>query len=140
MNINLRQLIKVFATSDNRKAEGIRFIITGSIATLIQYGCYLLFLMACGVSPVTSTITSYTISFIVNYFLSNKFTFRTQPKRKNALSFFCCHIINLGLQTAFVAIFSRLFNPEYALIPAMAICIPCNFLLVRFALKSKRFS
>lgn len=125
---------------DIKKAEIVRFIMTGTIAALIQYGLYIVLLSECGLSAVISTIVSYCVSLTVNYFMSNLFTFKTRPGRKNAVAFFACHMLNIALQTSLVAIFSRCINPEYALVPAMAICVPCNFLLVRFALKSNCFN
>lgn len=121
-------------------AEGLRFVITGTIATLIQYGFYLLFLIVCDLSAAIATVISYGLSFVANYFMSNLFTFRTRPGRKNAVSFMVSHFLNLSLQTVLVAGFSQCIHPEYALLPAMAICVPCNFFLIRFALKSRYFS
>ncbi|MBD5179473.1 MAG: GtrA family protein [Bacteroidales bacterium] len=119
--------------------EILRFCITGGIATLLQYLFYLMFVVAFAVQPEVSTVLSYGLSFIANFFLSNYFTFRTQPNKKKTVSFAVSHLINLGLQTLLVWVFCHVMPSQYALIPAMAICIPCNFVLVRFALKSKRF-
>lgn len=138
--MDVAKIISTIGKSESRKAEGLRFAITGAIATLIQYGFYLLFLSVYAMSAVIATVISYGLSFVANYFMSNLFTFRTRPGRKNAVSFVVSHLVNLGLQTILVAVFSRCFNPEYALLPAMTICVPCNFFLVRFALKSKHFT
>lgn len=132
--------ISQIGKSESRIAEGLRFVITGVIATALQYAFYLLFLSVCGLAPTLSAVISYVVSFVANYILSNLFTFHTRPGKKNAVSFLVSHMINLGLQTGLVAIFSRLVDPAYALLPAMVICVPCNFFLVRFALKSKYFS
>lgn len=138
--MKINRILNKVLKSENRKAEILRFAITGSLATLIQYVLYILFLSILAISAVISTIISYILSFICNYFLSNLFTFHTRPSNKNAVAFMACHAVNLGLQTALVAIFSKLINPEFALIPAITICVPCNYLLVRFALKSKYFT
>lgn len=137
---NITEFIAEVKHSGSRKAEGLRFIITGSIATCIQYGLYLILISACSLSAVVSTVVSYFISFVTNYILSNYFTFKTRPSKGNAASFLASHIINLSLQTILVALFSKCINAEYALLPAMVICIPCNFFLVRFALKSEHFT
>ena len=125
--------------ADIRAAEIFRFCITGGIATLLQYLFYLMFVVAFAIQPEISTVLSYGLSFIANFFLSNYFTFRTQPTKKMTVSFTVSHLINLGLQTLLVWVFCHFMRSQYALIPAMSICIPCNFVLVRFALKSKRF-
>ena len=137
----MSQLRKLYALliTDVRGTEILMFCITGGIATLLQYLFYLMFVVAFAVQPEVSTVLSYGLSFIANFFLSNYFTFRTQPNKKKTVSFAVSHLINLGLQTLLVWVFCHVMPSQYALIPAMAICIPCNFVLVRFALKSKRF-
>ena len=137
--MNIPEFIAKIGKADGKKIEILRFCITGGIATLLQYLFYLMFVVAFAVQPEVSTVLSYGLSFIANFFLSNYFTFRTQPNKKKTVSFAVSHLINLGLQTLLVWVFCHVMPSQYALIPAMVICIPCNFVLVRFALKSKRF-
>lgn len=111
----------------------------GGFCTLLQYGVYVVFVHAVKVPPVVSTIISYAISFIANFFLSSFFTFKTNPNAKNGLAFTASHLINMGLQTGLVAIFKGIVGPTLALLPALAICVPLNYFLVRFAFKSKWF-
>lgn len=125
--------------SHSKKAELIRFVITGGFATLLQYGLYVVFVHAVKVPPVVSTMISYAISFIANFFLSSYFTFQSNPNAKKGLAFTLSHLINMGMQTGLVAIFKGLVGPTLALLPALAICVPLNFLLVRFAFKSSLF-
>lgn len=131
--------LKYMLNAESKKVELIRFLMTGSVAVIIQYGLYLIFVSFLNIGPIVSTIFSYGISFIVNFFLSNYFTFHSRPSIKNLLSFAGSHVINMVLQTILVAVFSHYFNAQIALLPAMIICVPCNFLFVRFALKSKWF-
>lgn len=137
MKTSVRNILNRIGKSQNRKAEIIRFLLTGGFATVLQYGFYLMFLNLCGLSAVISTVISYGLSFVANYFISNIFTFKTRPSSRNALYFTLSHLVNLGLQTLLVAIFSKLMPADYALVPAMAICVPCNYLMVRYALKQK---
>lgn len=76
--MNLKHLIN----GQGRFSEIIRFGIVGGIATLLQYGIYVVFVNAVGVKAVPSTIISYAISFVFNFFLSNYFTFHTSPNAK----------------------------------------------------------
>ena len=46
----------------------------------------------------------------------------------------------MGLQTGLVAIFKGLVGPSLALLPAIAICFPINYLLVRFAFTARVFN
>lgn len=133
-------LVSHVVKGQSRADEMIRFVITGGIATVVQYGVYVVFVEAVGVKAVPSTLISYAISFIANFFLSTYFTFKAKPTTRNGLGFFMSHIINMGLQTGLVAIFKELVGPTLALLPALAICIPTNYFMVRYAFKGKLFT
>lgn len=127
--MNLRQLLH----SDSRLSEILRFCIVGGLATAIQYGIYVVFVDAVHVKAVPSTLISYSISFVFNYILSALFTFHKRPNKRNMIGFVCSHAINMGMQTGMVAIFKGIVGATLALLPALAICIPLNYLMVRFA-------
>lgn len=131
--------IKSLINGNGRLSEIIRFGIVGGLATVIQYGIYVIFVDAVKVPAVVSTIISYAISFIFNFFLSNYFTFQTKPNALKGIGFTLSHLINMGMQVGLVAIFKSLVGNTLALLPAMAICIPVNYLLVRFFLTNSRF-
>ncbi len=131
--------LKKLLNSDSRLGEIIRFGMVGGLATVIQYGLYVVFLEAVGVTAVVATMISYALSFICNFILSSYFTFHTRPNAKKGVGFTLSHLFNMGLQLGLVAIFKGIVGPTLALLPALAICIPMNFLLVRFAFKSKIF-
>ncbi len=133
--MNLKSLV----AGKGRISEIIRFGMVGGFATVLQYGIYVIFVDAVGVPAVVSTIISYAISFIFNFFLSNYFTFKTKPNALKGLGFTLSHLINMGMQVGLVAIFKSLVGNTLALLPAMAICIPVNYLLVRFFLTNSRF-
>lgn len=125
--------------SESKKAELVRFGLVGGFATVLQYGMYVVFVHAVKVPPVVSTMISYGISFIANFFLSSYFTFHSNPNAKKGVAFTLSHLVNMGLQTGLVAIFKGIVGPTLALLPAMAICVPVNFFLVRFAFTAKIF-
>ena len=133
--MNLKQVIN----GQSRLSEIIRFGMVGGIATCLQYGLYVVFVHAVGTTPVVSTIISYAISFIANFFLSSYFTFHSSPNALKGIGFTLSHLINMGMQVGLVAIFKGIVGPTLALLPALGICIPVNYLLVRFALTSRLF-
>lgn len=133
--MKLGHLIK----SNNRLAEVIRFGLVGGFATVLQYGLYVVFVHAVKVPPVPSTLISYAISFIFNFFLSSYFTFHSRPNAKKGLGFTLSHLVNMGLQTGLVAIFKGIVGPTLALLPAIAISFPINYTLVRYVFSSKIF-
>lgn len=111
----------------------------GGFCTLLQYGLYVAFLQVSGITPVASTVISYALSFIANFFLSSFFTFKTGASAKKGIGFALSHLVNLGLQTGLVAIFKGIVGSTLALLPALAICVPVNFLLVRYVFRGKMF-
>lgn len=131
--------IKQLVTADNRLGEIIRFGLVGGIATVLQYGFYVIFVDAVKVPAVVSSMISYALSFIANFFLSTYFTFHTSPNAKKGVGFALSHLFNMGLQVGLVAIFKGIVGNTLALLPAMAICIPVNYFLVRFAITNRRF-
>ncbi len=131
--------IKKLVTGKGRISEIIRFGIVGGVATLLQYGFYVIFVDLVDIPAVAATMVSYALSFVFNFVMSNYFTFHTKPNAKKGIGFTLSHIINMGLQVGFVAIFKDLVGDTLALLPAMMICIPVNYLLVRFALTNRRF-
>lgn len=134
-----KKKINKIVNSSSKRAELLRFLMVGGFATVLQYGIYVVFVHAVKVPPVVSTMISYAISFIANFFLSSYFTFHSDPNAKKGLAFTFSHLINMGLQTGFVAIFKGIVGPTLALLPAMVLCVPINFFLVRFAFTAKIF-
>ena len=123
-----------------RISEIIRFCLVGGLATLLQYGIYVVFVDAVGVKAVPSTLISYGISFVANYILTTFFTFQKKPTSHNIVGFIACHAVNMGLQTGLVYIFTRIVGETLALLPALAICVPLNYLMVRFVYTKTPFN
>lgn len=131
--MNAKKILK----SKDKRSEAIRFLFVGGFATILQYGVYVVFVNAIGLTAVVSTLISYAISFVANFFLSSYFTFQSNPNAKKGVAFTFSHLINMGMQTGLVAVFKGLVGATLALLPALAICVPVNFFLVRFAFTSK---
>lgn len=108
--------------------EIIRFGIVGIIATIIHYGIYLTLNLII-VSWIAYSI-GYGISFLCNFYLSNKFTFKTKPTIRKGIGFGLSHFINYLLQVILLSIFIKLGIPDkYAPLPVFCIAVPINFLL-----------
>lgn len=125
--------------------EVVRFGIIGAIATAIQCGVYLgsmpvlaHFFPQIGthtVATIANTI-AYIMSFLFNFWGSTHYTFKVEASAKHGVGFTLSHIINYLLQTLCLNFFMSLgLSKEMAMIPMFCICIPTNFVLVRFFLK-----
>lgn len=118
----------------NRTGEFIRFGIVGCIAVCVQYLAYFLLLNIC--SHNVSYTFGYIISFVVNYILTTSFTFKTKKSKKNGLGFALSHMINYCMQVGFLNMFIFIgCSKQIAPIPVFVICVPTNFIFVRYFMK-----
>lgn len=129
-------MLKNEIMNKEKLGEIVRFIIVGASAAAIQYGTYLL--LICWLQPLIANTIAYLVSFTFNYIASTRYTFRVKSTKKRGAGFIFSHIINYLLQSACLQFFLWLgFSKQIALIPMFAICVPINFLLVRFFLHKK---
>ncbi len=114
--------------------EIIRFGIVGSAATAVHYAIYLVLVRRLG--PSVSYTIGYAISFCINFYLSNRFTFRTDPSLRKGLGFALSHLVNYILHISLLALFLHCgMNGKIAPLAVFAVVIPVNFILVRISLK-----
>ena len=125
--------------------EVIRFGIVGGLATVLLYGIYLAimpvlshFIPQLGdhtLATAANTI-AYVVSFIFNFIASTRYTFKVKANAKRGAGFTLSHVVNYSMQTICLNLFVGLgLAKQWAMIPTLCICIPVNFLLVRFFLK-----
>lgn len=118
--------------------EVVRFGIVGVLATAIHYVIYYLLLQTRMNAGIAFTI-GYAISWLSNFWLSAHFTFRKKATVKKGVGFAMSHLINYLLQIVFLEIFIWLGVPTtLAPLPVYCVCIPVNFILVRFIFNSKK--
>lgn len=114
--------------------EIVRFGIVGVAAVLIQYGVYLLLVQFLN-HNISMTI-GYIISFIFNFIASTHYTFRVKANAKRGAGFALSHVINFFMQIAMLNLFIWIgINKHLAPVTMFCVCVPVNFLLVRFFLK-----
>lgn len=119
-----------------RLGEILRFGIVGAAATAIQYVIYLLMvhLVHSGVN-VANTI-GYVLSFFFNFVASTRFTFRVKATAGRGMAFAFCHLVNYLLQLLMLNLFIHWgVGKSLAPLPMFMVCVPVNFLLVRYFLK-----
>lgn len=115
--------------------EQIRFIIVGILATAIHYSIYIVLNLII-ISWLAYSI-GYGISFLCNFYLSSKYTFKSKASIKKGIGFGISHAINYVIHITLLSVFIKIgINEELAPIPVFAIAIPINFILVRFVFKS----
>ncbi len=146
--------------------EFSRFFVVGVAATLVHLAVYVLLNYLFGVSeatPLALTLTyaiGYLVSFVCNYLISLKWTFRTQGSVKKGVGFAFSHAVNAGMHLLLLNLFRAvglggalvallgflcpwlvqccpiLGQPETLLpFPVYVVVVPVNFLMVRYFLK-----
>lgn len=114
--------------------EVLRFGVVGLTATLVQYATYLILLR--WLSPPIANTVAYFVSFLFNYIASVKYTFKVRSTARKGAGFIVAHAVNYTLQTLLLMLFIWLgLQKQWALLPVFCICVPLNFLLVRYFLK-----
>ena len=137
-NITNRSDVKRFI-KDNRSKLGeiVRFGIVGVLATAIQYGVYRILIHWLNYN-IANTI-GYIVSFVFNFFASTHYTFKVQATAKRGAGFALSHIVNWLLQTVVLNLMVLIsISQQWAPLPMFCICVPINFLLVRYFLKDKK--
>ena len=111
--------------------EFVRFVIVGLIATGIHYLVYLILDKV--ISPNPAYAIGYIVSFFCNFYLSSVFTFKKAASVKKGLGFGLSHLVNFTMHMLLLNLFLFLgLSEALAPVPVYCICIPVNFLLVRF--------
>ena len=121
---------------NNTRSQFLRFCINGVVAAAIHYGVYYLLQLWTDVNIAYTT--GYLVSFVINFFATNYFTFHTTPTWKNFIGFATSHIVNYVLHIVLFNIFlkmgiHRLVAPPLVMIVAMLV----QFTILRFVFKGK---
>lgn len=146
--------------------EFARFFVVGVGATLLHLVVYLLLNWLFDLTEqealgITLTYAAgYAVSFVANYIVSLRWTFRTEGSVRKGLGFAFSHLVNAGMHLGLLNLFRAmgagdalsmlliwltpwlvewlpvLGRPESLLpLPVYVIVVPVNFLMVRFFLK-----
>ena len=113
--------------------EVLRFCLVGGLATILQIVLYML--LSNVFDHNISLFISYVVCLIINFIMTVYFTFKVKPSFRKGTGFLISHAINFFLQFILLNFFILFdFNKQLAIIPTLSICIPINFILVRYAI------
>lgn len=120
----------------SRIGEVLRFGVVGVLATVLQYAIYWVLLRWAGAS--LSLAVGYAVSFVFNFVASTRYTFRVKANASRGAGFALSHVVNFLLQMTTLNLFIWLgVSRELAPVPMFCVCVPVNFILVRFFLKKE---
>lgn len=134
--MQMKDIISRFNPNQGNKiGELLRFGVVGLGAALLQYLLYWLFIQV--IHHSVAITVSYVISFVFNYYASTKYTFKVRRNTQRGAGFALAHSINYLLQLSTLNAFIMAgVSRELAPLPMFAVCVPVNFLMVRFFLKN----
>lgn len=114
--------------------EMLRFGIVGVVSTTFHYAIY--WVLQHWINVNVAYTIGYVLSFLMNFYLSARFTFRTKTSISNGIGFGGAHLTNYFLHMILLNLFLWLgFSNEVAPLAVFAIVVPVNFFLVRFVFK-----
>lgn len=117
-----------------RVKEIIRFGITGTTATVVLYGLYLLLLN--WLDPSLSYSLAFAGGVIVNYLLTTAFTFKVKKSVRNGIGFIFCNIINYVVSMTLLRLFLTAGVDEaIAPVPTILIATISNYLITRAVMR-----
>lgn len=115
----------------NQARYFVRFVLVGIFATALHYALYLLLkrFIPLGIAYTVG----YVLSFLSNFYLTARFTFRTSPSWGRLVGMAGAHGVNYLLHIVLLSLFLWVGIPEnLAPLPVFAVAVPVNFLLVKF--------
>jgi len=121
---------------DNQQIrEFVRFCIVGAFCTALD--AVIFYVFRTFASYQVSLVCGYSLSLVVNYFLTIYWTFNTKVSVKNVVGVFSAHLFNLfvvrmGLMRIFVE--NMNINDRIAYVPTLLISVISNFLIVKFVI------
>ncbi len=116
-----------------RLKEMSRFVVVGLLATALHYAIY--FLLLPHVSANAAFTIGYAVSFVGNYALSSRFTFRVGASLQRFVGFGLSHAANYFVQIVLLNLFMGLgISETLAPLPVYMVAVPINYLMVRYAL------
>ncbi len=108
----------------------IRFLGVGGLATIFQYALLILFVELLFIPKVPSSIISFSLSALLNYWLNFHFTFKSNKSHKEALpKFLIIALIGLLINTCVFMLSIKYLGVYYlvAQIIATAVTLVWNF-------------
>lgn len=122
-----------------KKNEFLRFCCVGCIAAAIDVAVFNIFKFF-AIYQIC-VVMGFVISWLCNYFLSARWTFREKPTKQNFVGMLIAHLVNLlvvrmGLMYLLVDVLG--INERIAYVPTLVIAAVTSFIMVRFAFKNHK--
>lgn len=117
----------------------IKFCLTGSLCTVIDFGVLFVLTEQIGLSYAISNIISVSLSIIVNYILSKIIVFNFSNTLRNFVVFIILSIVGLIINESLIILCVNVFTIDYKVgkIIATGVVMCFNYLTRKYILKEK---
>lgn len=120
-----------------------KFLITGTIATLIDWIVFYLLVYQVNMDPLIAQLFSFTLSTLFNYYTNTLWVFNTTKKktRKRLMTeFFIISLMSLGISEGLLALFINvlIMNDMLAKVISTAFIMVFNFITRKMFLEERK--
>lgn len=115
------------------KRAAVRFAIVGFLGTVLQFACYdILLRIFPGIMEELAMTIAFVLEAVVNYLLSNFYTFSTRPTATNLGGFLFARLFNYLVQMFFLWLLLCFLGPQISGILSIALAGLVNYFVMHF--------
>lgn len=145
LNILDKIKLKFLADIYRNHLEGMRYLVFGALATVVNIGVYTICLYLCNISNSVSNVIAWITAAIFAYLTNKFFVFDSKVDTKKALvreiiSFFGCRLLTLAVDQAImiITVDKLLLNAFLMKVIANIVVIILNFVFSKILIFKKK--